>query len=664
MKLKLIINFLLFIPWFTAFTRAADVLFIDVASSSSGVMQKQLELVCRFYGLTVEPVFLESGKNIPRLFKAHRSSEILAIVMTANAFSSPEGQKILSTHGNARNKKIPMLIAGLTSESAVHILRIWPKGNIIRCLDSEQVPTQGVYRVADSPAIARELAGQDIAFAGGARYYFDLAKTPGAQWLLAIKKERADRCWPIFVRDQIAGNDVFFLAATPTPDSNYASAWQFDRKRFFEVVPLILFLRYAGGERCWHSNDDYANFTIDDPWLTEPYGYLSYQGLLEEMEKENFHTTIAFIPWNFDRTAPAVAALFRTHPDRFSVCLHGNNHDHREFYKYTTAWADPVAAKSLHLQELNIQQALARMEKFRSLTGLDYDKVMIFPHGIAPEKTLGLLKKYNFLATVNLNHIPLDSREPDDHLFPLRIVTLRFENFASLKRYMPSARAESEIAIDLFLDNPVLFFTHQDFFENGIASFNRTAKTVNSIQPRIVWQSLGYITQHLYLKRLTSEGNYEILSFSGNFTLENSQPRDLIYSVRKEETFAIPLRRLTVNGQPYAYTSSENAILFTLSVPAGQSRHIVIEYENALELDKIDIAKHDKRINSLRRFSDFRDMILSQNAIGQKLIHFYYRTNLYKLGLMRIAISFCVLIIAANCGWMLLKRYANIQRGI
>ena len=47
------------------------------------------------------------------------------------------------------------------------------------------------------------------------------------------------------------------------------------------------------------------------------------------------------------------------------------------------------------------------MKEFKKLTGIPFDSVMIFPHKIAPEKTLGLLKKYNFLATVNASNIPI-----------------------------------------------------------------------------------------------------------------------------------------------------------------------------------------------------------------------------------------------------------------
>jgi hypothetical protein len=57
------------------------------------------------------------------------------------------------------------------------------------------------------------------------------------------------------------------------------------------------------------------------------------------------------------------------------------------------------------------------MEKFRAMTGISYDKVMIFPHGIAPADTLGLLKKYNFLAAVNASNVPLGSKSLQIFIF-------------------------------------------------------------------------------------------------------------------------------------------------------------------------------------------------------------------------------------------------------
>jgi len=66
------------------------------------------------------------------------------------------------------------------------------------------------------------------------------------------------------------------------------------------------------------------DLTVDDAWLREPYGYLQYSDLLQEMRRHNFHTTIAFIPWNYDRSEPDVISLFRANSDRLSICIHGN----------------------------------------------------------------------------------------------------------------------------------------------------------------------------------------------------------------------------------------------------------------------------------------------------------------------------------------------------
>ena len=116
-------------------------------------------------------------------------------------------------------------------------------------------------------------------------------------------------------------------AGTSAPDRDPYSVVD----SFAEVAPVMMFVKYSAGDRGWHAPYHYANFTIDDPWLREPYGRLSYEGLLKEMEKHNFHTTIAFIPWNYDRSEASVVTLFREHPDRFSISIHGDNHDHGEF---------------------------------------------------------------------------------------------------------------------------------------------------------------------------------------------------------------------------------------------------------------------------------------------------------------------------------------------
>ena len=416
------------------------------------------------------------------------------------------------------------------------------------------------------------------------------------------------------------------------------------------------------GEAAWHTPGLYANLTIDDPWLTEPYGHLSYLGLLNEMERANFHTTVAFIPWNYDRCEDDVAALFREHPDRFSVCIHGNNHDHREFYKYKTNLRDPWPAKPLRVQEENIVQAVARMERFSKLTGVGYDRVMVFPHAIAPAKTLGLLKKYGFLSTVNAGNVPLGTELPGELGSKSHFEPLLFDNFVSLDRWSAGYISKDDIVKAISLGKPLLFYVHHEFFENGIDAFNSIAEMVNSIEPRVQWKSLGYISRHLYLQKKRDDSYYDVRSFSRSIELENMQKRDLTYFVRKEESFSPPIRLVTVDSKPYSYKRSGGDLSLTITIPAGESRVIDIEYENDLDLTTVDISKNDPRVNRLRKLSDFRDMTLSKSVLGRAVVYLYYETDLYKLGLKRLAVACLVLITATGVGGWYLLRYIRRHR--
>ena len=412
------------------------------------------------------------------------------------------------------------------------------------------------------------------------------------------------------------------------------------------------------GERTWHPPGYFANLTIDDPWLKEPYGHLKYEGFLNEMEEANFHTTIAFIPWNYDRCEDKVASLFREHPDRFSVCVHGNNHDHYEFYKYETTLKDSWPEKPLCEQEEDIVQAVARMERFSELTGIDYDRVMVFPHAIAPAETLGLLKKYGFISTVNAGNIPLGSKLPSVQTSKHSFEPLLFENFASLDRRSASTVDNSDIEDGLSRGKPLLFYVHHEFFENGINTFNPIAEMVNAIEPSVQWKSLGYISRHLYLLKKRENGDYDVRSFSKSIELENNHNRDVTYFVQKEETFIPPIKKVTVDGKSYSYKRNDDEITMEVVIPAGESRLIDIEYENDLDIASVDISKDDLRVTILRKLSDFRDMTLATNVVGRTLTHFYYETELYKLGLIKLTLVLLILLtLTISGGWYIRKRF-------
>ena len=354
----------------------------------------------------------------------------------------------------------------------------------------------------------------------------------------------------------------------------------------------------------------------------EPYGHINYHALLGEMEKHNFHTTIAFIPLNYSRNQQDIVSLFREHADRYSISVHGNNHDHREFDAYNIApLADQVA---------NLQQGIARMEKFTQLTGIPYDRVMVFPHAIAPNETFAAMKKYNYLATANSEDVPLGSSAPDgDFQFYLRPVTLRYSNFPTLLRYSAEITLpKAIIAIQLFLDNPALFYGHEKLFDDGIGTFNRFADETNLMQPDIHWCGMKCVVQHLYVERLREDGGVDVRAFSSDLILENPSPRETTFRVEKQENFQPEIASLTVDGKTQAYDRKGGEIVFQVIVPAMASRHISIEYKNDLNLAAIDISKTSLYVVIVRRVAEFRDTTLSTWSAGRKFTAFYYKHGL------------------------------------
>jgi len=623
---------------------ARDVVFVDITENQSEYAEK-LAIVCNFYGLSFKQFCISDKEEESQFLHYLDDNENQGIIITARSLPFID-EKLFRTMFQ-ESEDINLLIIGVSTNTDNAFLQYWSQGQVNGIKEKNISCSDAYYKVCDVREITKELSNQAFKFVYPKKrsiLYFDLNTKSSAQPIIKLSANNIQNSIPIFVKVNINKSNVFFAVSFNFYDTGSLAFSKYKSNWFISMLPLFMFFKYTFADYCWHSTEDYANLTIDDPWLTKSYGHLSYIDLFGEMGKINFHTTIAFIPWNFDRSEPNVVTFFRDNPKSFSICIHGNDHDHQEFYKYETKIDDPWPEKPLNVQEAEIRQALARMAKFKELTGISYDKVMVFPHGIAPARTLGLLKKFNFLATVNSGNVPLGSKEPEDPMFRLRSVTMKFESFPSLNRYSPS-RTQGDIAIDLFLDNPLLFYAHHDFFEDGINAFNETAEMVNNIQPDIIWESLGNICQHLYLEKLRADGHYDVMAFSSNFILENTHKRDLIYFVQKEESFSMPIRQVTVDGGQYSYKKSDSNLLLGISIPAGESRHIIIDYENELGFSLIDISKNDLRVNRLRSISDFRDMTLSKNVFGRTFTRVYYDTGIYKFGLMRLAIVSVVFLI-------------------
>jgi len=623
---------------------------IFISDEKNSIYQQQLELVSRFYGFSVQNTTYDINQLTP-------NSEVFLFVLTEQSLK----QINPNTFFNVLSKnfpQIPVLIVGLTNELPQETLKEWTQDKIQQIQEVGN-NFEGHYQLEKLPLTA-QLGDLKISFKNQKTMGFNLKDNSLKPIIYLISKD--DKKYPFLVNLSTPTNEVFFQSYVQPSPLNGEPIWRMNLRRFLEISGLMLLTKQYCNDKCWNTEKSYANLTIDDPWLIEPYGLLNFQKLLEEMNKANYHTTIGFIPWNFDRDhEKQVIDLFKQNPNRYSLSVHGNNHDHREFYKYKTEKDDPWVAKPLELQEKNIRQAISRMEQFRIKTGLNYDPVFIFPHQIAPEQTLGLLKKYNFIATFNGGNIPLESNDPIDPLFYFRATRLDFANFPSVNRYDVSNYEEPQIALNLFLGNPILFFEHIILFADGIDSFNKKAAMVNRLQPNIKWASLGEIARHLYLQRKINENTYQIQMLSSSIQLENKQNIPITYQLKKIET-TLP-QMVKNNGQPLEYTYQNNELLMTVVLQPQQTTQIDIAYSNDLNVKEEDISKPHFKINFLRWISDFRDITFSNNFIGQYFIRSYYGSNAYQGGFKGlILMGFGGLVFIILIIWYPLRKYRHSQQ--
>jgi hypothetical protein len=573
--------------------------------------------------------------------KTIERSDPLAAVVAADALDLVNEEGLLRALSR-KSANVPLLILGVTPETDLTLLIGWSGGAAVGCkrLESLRRPVYVVDRVA---GLTKQLSGLELPFPSKNTSYFVLAQKSKGQMITGVRD--GNEVLPVFIQTVLDQHKVFLASKTPSPNDTGDEGNTVNvLNAFSTVAPVMMFIKYCAGEQGWHALHHYANLTIDDPWLRQPYGYLDYRGLLKEMQEHNFHTTIAFIPWNYDRSELEVASLVRDHPERFSICVHGDNHDHKEFSDFQT--------KSLPVQIAAVGESLSRMDAFQTLTGVSYDKVMVFPHNIGSERILEALKTYNFLATVNSENVPIDIFRPPPFALALRSVLLSWGAFPSIVRYSAGALDPTAlIAVNGFLDNPLLFYGHHDLFEKGIGAFDAVADQVNSFEPDTRWRSLGEVVRNLYVVKLRDDSNYDVLAFSSNLSLDNTSGRDSIFYVRKQENGSPVISSVKVDGRPCNYRLRHGYLEFGVTVPAGRTRRVEVLYENDLGVVPVLATKHSLRVYLLRRVSDFRDITMSRFGIGRTITRLYYSTQ--PPGLVIFG-AFALILACGGGGWGLL----------
>jgi hypothetical protein len=372
---------------------------------------------------------------------------------------------------------------------------------------------------------------------------------------------------------------------------------------FSRLLPAAMFLRAAFKGLCWHGKHRFANFIIDDPPLKSSYGYLNYRNLLAQMDRCEFASTIAFIPWNYRRTDNRVTQLFRERRDRLSLCVHGCDHTTAEF-----------SSTDLALLNSKVQLASARMNSLERLDGLSYSKTMVFPQGRFSTGALTALKANNYLAAVNSSPSPAYSSAYGpltvaDFLTP---AVTRHGGFPVFVRRYPAGL--EQFAFDLFFGKPLLAVEHHAYFKDGGARLAEFVTRINSFK-KLQWTGLQDIMKKSYLEREISNEITACRIYTNNHVIENHAESDRTFIVTKFETGEVPIQHVLVNGVATRFVMIDNVLEFATLIPALSSTVVQVVYRNSLPHAELERGFANRsHVWAHRMLSEFRDNVLCRSG--------------------------------------------------
>jgi hypothetical protein len=627
-----------------AFSGEIGVVYVDIGATGHDQEERdKIKLACDLLGIHFRPLALNIETNAAILASMREIKQGDALIISGRTIQYVRGKYPESLDQLLQKRKILITVDSETDKNALNLLL----GTEIRGISQHVLSRFTEVSVFDNKQVARELGGLKLNLNNLLSVRIDGFEVEESErYTRLIEVTDRNEKWkkPVFVKLTSPQRDVFFLAS-------WTKLMSKETDELVSLIPYLMFIKYAFGNQCWHGENDYANLTIDDPWLREPYGYIHYEELGKEAQKMPFHVTIAFIPYNYNKSQAKGIEIFRYYSDQLSLSIHGNNHNFSEFRKDPDRYAQQT--KEIHPDEKNILQALSRMERMHSLTGLPYDRVMIFPRGAYTRENLRQLKKNNFLMTINSMR-PHHAGDWQDSVERLRGITLQYESFPMVLRYgIPeedSGNSEESrnawIQLRLFLDLPVVLYTHLEFFKDGSRAFNPIAQKINKIQPTILWAGLGEIAKHLYLQKKINETEIEVLAYTSELEIKNTYPVSMKYIIKKVDDFSVPLQSVKINGESCLYSRTENNIKIETWIKPGYKKNIQVLYRSDYQFNLFPYSDSDPETNFIRGLSDFRDNYLYRLPWGNKIVKsFYGKKGIKIIPLLILGIAAILLIL-------------------
>jgi hypothetical protein len=262
-----------------------------------------------------------------------------------------------------------------------------------------------------------------------------------------------------------------------------------DPGQFFELLPLVHFLRELCEPSAWTAPPTRAAFVVDGPNLHwHSYGHLRFRELVTRAREHGYHAAMAMVPLDGWYAHAPTVRLFRENTDVLSLCVHGNDHRKEDL-------ARPASEDDARRI---LAQAVRRVAVFEKRTGLAVSRVMIPPHEACSPETMDVMLDLGFEAVSvtrpypwmpwGTPHSPYASPDGNQLLSGWHIAELVRDGVPVMLRR--EFREHDEIVLRSYLDQPIILYGHDVDFSNGLEPLERAAELVNRTSP-VEWGSLG-----------------------------------------------------------------------------------------------------------------------------------------------------------------------------
>jgi hypothetical protein len=453
-------------------------------------------------------------------------------------------------------------------------------------------------KVSFSGSFSQELAGYSFSREATEALGLNLASAERAEIIMTLDQS------PAFIHLLVGSASVFIWVT----DTVFDVLRPLAAEKEFELVadryiPAIIFLRFVLGDRCWHNPNPGAGLVIDDPLLEKNYGFIDFSRLLESARRNEYHITLAFIPWNHWRSRADKARMFLDHLDCFSVCIHGCDHTNKEYG--SDDYEDLLGRNFV---------ARRRMEQNRERTGLVCEPLMVCPQEqYSLEAMRALADSRQFTGLICTACMPRNLTAPGicgaDLLLPAQDSYFGFPVF---KRHYWSDI--SIFAMALFLGKPAILVEHHEFFRKGPGRVENFVSELSKTHHGIKWASLLETARRTHLRRRLSDSKYEVRFFTDDFQLEHGGQSPAAYRLIRRLPVTTLVRRVTVDGVETPFVQDGGWLAFGIQSDVAQVCQIKVEVPpvTPVKIHSPGIAYHAS-VAVRRGLSEFRDKVIARN---------------------------------------------------